>query len=117
MSVVQITANGLSQADIWKREVLEETGLEVNVNRLIGIYTSLNLLLEYPDENKWQLVVLHFDAELASGELKPSEETTELGFFSISEINDLDMNGLDRKRTLDGFVKSYNAFINDDFSM
>jgi len=108
---------GESFSEACKREVLEETGLEVNVNRLIGIYTSPNLLLEYPDGNKWQLVVLHFDAEFASGELNPGEETTELGFFSISEINDLDMNGLDRKRILDGFAKSHSAFINDDFSM
>ena len=106
---------GESFTEACKREVLEETGLEVNVKRLIGIFTSPNFLLEYADGNKWQLVVLHFDAELVSGELKPSEETTEFGFFSLSEINGLEMNGLDRKRVLDGFAKSHSAFINDDF--
>jgi ADP-ribose pyrophosphatase YjhB (NUDIX family) len=108
---------GESFSEACKREVIEETGLEVNINRLIGIYTSPNLLLEYSDGNKWQLVVFHFDAELVSGEFKPSEETTEFGFFSLSAINVLDMNGLDRKRVLDGFAGLQNAIINDDFDI
>ena len=107
--------SGESFSEACKREIKEETGLEINVNRLIGIYTSPNLLLEYPDGNKWQLVVLHFDAELVSGELKPSEETTEFGFFSLSEMNGLEMNGLDRQRVLDGFANFHNTLINDDF--
>ena len=110
-------ASGESFSEACKREVMEETGLEVNINRLIGIYTSPNLLLEYSDGNKWQLVVFHFDTELVSGELKLSEETTGFGFFSLSEINGLDMNGLDRKRVLDGFARLQNAIINDDFDI
>jgi ADP-ribose pyrophosphatase YjhB (NUDIX family) len=108
--------SGESFSEACKREVREETGLEVNVNRLIGIYTSPNLLLEYSDGNKWQLVVFHFDAEFVKGELRPSEETTEFGFFSLSEVNALDMNGLDRKRVLDGFAGLQTAIINDDFA-
>jgi len=106
---------GESFTEACKREVFEETGLEVNVKRLIGIFTSPNLLLEYADGNKWQLVVLHFEAEFVGGELMPSEETTEFGFFSLFEVNDLEMNGLDRKRVLGGFAKSQSAFIDDDF--
>jgi len=106
---------GESFSEACKREVIEETGLEVNIKRLIGIYTSPNLLLEYSDGNKWQLVVFHFDAELVSGELRLSEETTEFGYFSLSEINVLDMNGLDRKRVVDGFAGLQYAVINDDF--
>lgn len=106
---------GESFSEACKREVLEETGLNVHINRLIGIYTSPNLLLEYPDGNKWQLVVLHFEAECAGGELTLSEETTEIGFFSLAEISKLEMNGLDKKRILDGFAKMKVALINDDF--
>ena len=106
---------GESFSEACKREVLEETGLEVTINRLIGVYTSPNLLLEYPDGNKWKLVVLHFEAEFVKGELTSSEETTEFGFFSLPEISGLDINGLDRKRVLDGFAKMQAALINDDF--
>ena len=106
---------GESFSEACKREVQEETGLEVNVKRLIGIYTSPNLLLEYPDGNKWQLVVLHFEAELLSGKLKASDETADFGFYTLSEISNSDMNGLDRKRVLDGFARLQNAIITDDF--
>ena len=74
-------------------------------------------MLEYSDGNKWQLGVFHFDAELVSGELEPSEETTQFGFFSLSEKNVLGMNEVDRKRVLDGFAGLQNAVINNDFSI
>ena len=35
------------------REVYEETGLRVEVKRLISVYTNPHLLLEYPDGNRW----------------------------------------------------------------
>ena len=108
---------GESFSEACEREVLEETGLTVRVKSLIGIYTTPNLLLEYPDGNKWQLVILHFEAELVGGELIPSEETTDLGFFSPDEVNGLDVGNLDRKRIRDGFAKSSSSIIVDDFSL
>jgi len=108
---------GENFTEACKREVLEETGLQVNVKRLIGIFMSPNILLEYADGNKWQLVVLHFEAESVSGQLTPSEETTGCGFFSLPEIMELDMNNLDRKRALDGFAKSDRTSIHDDFTL
>lgn len=106
---------GENFSEACKREVWEETGLQVNIKRLIGIYTSPNLLLEYSDGNKWQLVVLHFEAEIVDGEFTPNEETTEFGFFSLDEVSGLEVNGLDRKRIVDGFARMQNVFINDDF--
>ena len=60
---------GESLSEACNREVVEETGLTVKIQRLIGVYTSPNILLEYPDGNKWQLVVLHFEAITIDGEL------------------------------------------------
>ena len=40
---------GESAAEACIREVFEETGLEVKVKRLVGIYTSPDILIEYPD--------------------------------------------------------------------
>lgn len=107
--------SGESFTEACKREVLEETGLEVNVKRLIGIFTSPHRLVVYSDGNKWQLVVLHFEAELLRGTLAPSAETDDFGFFSLSEISTLDMGELDRKRVAAGFSKSPQAVISDDF--
>lgn len=108
---------GESFSDACKREVWEETGLKVNINRLIGVYPSPNLLLEYPDGNKWQLVVLHFEAEVISGELAISDEATEVRFFSLDEIIGLDMNGLDKQRVFDGFAGKVEVPIHDDFTI
>lgn len=96
------------------REVWEETGLHAKATRLIGIYTTPHRRLEYLDGNRWQLVVLHFEAEIIGGELKPSVETTAFQFVTPAEAEQLPMNDLDRKRVKDGFARSSAAFIHDD---
>ena len=108
---------GENFSEACTREVLEETGLNVNVKRLIGVYTSPDILLEYPDGNKWQLVVLHFEAEVISGELTTSNESTDLGFFSLQDIVNLNMSHLDRQRVHDGFSNIGHATICDDFAI
>jgi len=107
---------GESFSEACKREVNEETGLSVRVKRLVGVYTSPNLLLEYPDGNKWQLVILHFEAEIVDGELQASDEATEFGYFGLNEISGLDMNELDRRRAIDGFQRITEPVICDDFA-
>jgi ADP-ribose pyrophosphatase YjhB (NUDIX family) len=108
---------GESLSEACQREVWEETGLEVKIIRLISVYTSADRLLEYPDGNKLQPVVMHFEAEIAGGELRISEETTEFGFFSLLELGKLDMHGMDRSRVLDGFAHKPEAIIHDDFDV
>ena len=72
------------------REVLEETGLHVTVNRLIGIYSDPDnySIMSYP----WDLVVhyvtLLFECEYQSGELKISEESTDIGYFPAESLPD-----------------------------
>ena len=99
------------------REVLEETGLRVQVTKLIGIYTTPHRLLEYADGNRWQLVVLHFEAEVQDGEIRTSDETSDLKFFSPSETTDLQMSDLDRRRVQDSFANRSTAFIHNDFTL
>lgn len=77
---------GESLSEACAREVAEETGLHVSICRLISIYTNPHLLLEYPDGNRWQLVVLHFEAEPVGGDLAPSNESIEVRYFAQPEI-------------------------------
>ena len=70
---------GESVAEACAREVREETGLHVRVGRLIAVYSTPHKLLEYPDGNRYQLVVLHFVAEPIGGVLGAGDETTEIG--------------------------------------
>ena len=82
---------GESTTEACAREVLEETGLTVNVGRLIGVYGSPHRITEYADGNKFQSVVMCFQAEATGGELAISEETTEFGYYNVTEMQKLDL--------------------------
>ena len=82
---------GESAAEACVRELLEETGLEVRVTKLIGIYTTPNLLMEYPDGNRIQPVAFSFEVEITGGELGLSDETTEFGWYTQAEIDKMDV--------------------------
>ncbi len=108
---------GESLTEACKREVLEEAGLSVEIQRLIGIYTSPNLLAEYPDGSKWQLVVCHFEAKAIGGEFTPNSEASDARHFSQSEAEALEMSQLDRRRVIDGFRRREHTIICDDFAL
>lgn len=99
------------------REVFEETGLHVQAKRLVSIYTNPHLLLEYADGNQWQLVVLHFEAEIMSGELSQSDESTELRFYTAEEMANLDMGLLDRFRVADAFENQESTIVRNEFDL
>ena len=81
---------GESAAECCAREVLEETGLEVRVTKLVGIYTTPDLLIEYPDGNKIQPVAFSFEVEITGGELGLSDETTGYGWYTVTEMENMD---------------------------
>jgi len=81
---------GESAAEACVREVLEETGLEARVSRLVGIYTSPDLLIEFPDGNRIQPVAFSFEAEITGGELGLSDETIAFGWYTVAEIEAMD---------------------------
>ena len=81
---------GESAAETCVREVLEETGLEVRVTKLVGIYTTPDLLIEFPDGNKIQPVAFSFEAEITGGELGLSNETIAFGWYTVAEIEAMD---------------------------
>ncbi len=89
---------GESAAEACAREVLEETGLVVRVGRLVGVYTSPHLIIEYADGNRIQPVALSFEAVPIGGELCLSDETTEFGYFSVDEMKSMDMMEHHRER-------------------
>jgi len=102
---------GESAAEACAREVLEETGLKVKVTRLIGIYTSPDWLIEYPDGNRVQLVALSFEAAPERKTLAPNSEVSEIGFFSPAEIQTLALMQNHAQRIQDAFAGQEEAFI------
>ncbi len=102
---------GESASEACIREVEEETGLQVEIKRLIGVYTTSHQLIVYRDGNKIQLVALCFEAEIVEGELRLSCETTEYGYFSYQEIQELDLLLNHVQRIKDAYSEEMTTFI------
>jgi ADP-ribose pyrophosphatase YjhB (NUDIX family) len=85
------------------REVLEETGLEVRIIRLLGVYSSPHRMVEYADGNRYQIVALNFEAEPIGGSLTLSAETTAYGYFTPDDIARLDVMETHVERLTDVF--------------
>lgn len=93
------------------REIDEETGLKARVIRLLGIYSDPNKLVEYPDGNKVQIVALSFEVEIVGGELGLSNETTDFGYFTLAEIEKMDILLNHAERIYDAFKDQLIPFI------
>lgn len=92
---------GENAEEACMRELWEETGLKVHVSRLVGVYTSPDFLIEYADGNRVQIIAMHFEAEVISGELGLSDETTEADYFTSTEIATMDVIETHRQRITD----------------
>ncbi|MFN8387556.1 MAG: NUDIX domain-containing protein [Anaerolineales bacterium] len=102
--------SGESAAEACIREMWEETGLHVRVKRFVGIYSDPNQLVIYPDGNKVFVVALSFEVEIVSGELGLSNETTDAGFFSVTEMETMTMLGNHKLRVEDALLNQAEAF-------
>ena len=102
---------GENASEACIREVEEETGLRVAIKRLIGVYTTPHELIVYQDGNKIQLVALCFEAGIVGGELRLSCETTEYGYFSDQEIQELDLLLNHTQRIKDAYSEEMMTFI------
>ena len=78
--------SGESASECCVREVLEETGLVVTVERLVGVYSTPNHITEYIDGNRKQGVDIIFETQIINGDVQISEETTDVGYFSKEEM-------------------------------
>jgi len=79
---------GESLVDAAVREVLEETGLAVEVTHLIGVYSApRGRIVTYPDNGDVvQLIDVVVGARVLSGSLMCSQESEEVRFFPPSQL-------------------------------
>ena len=72
------------------REVWEETGLRVSVKRLVGVYSdpANYTIMTYPDGGMVHFVTIVFECAWQSGELRISDESTDVGYFAPDAMPD-----------------------------
>jgi ADP-ribose pyrophosphatase YjhB (NUDIX family) len=82
---------GESVTETCQREVSEETGLDVRVRRLVGIYSNPDMLVVYPDGNRAHTIVLSFEVEVLTGEPTLSAETLGIDHFPVAKALEMDL--------------------------
>lgn len=84
------------------REAFEETGLNVKTLNLAGVYT-------YDDDPRGNGIVFLYDAEILGGKMQVTAETSQIGFFSVSEIAQLEFTGKSGKRQINDWLMRKNS--------
>ena len=96
---------GESIEDTVIREVKEETGIDVEVTGLVGLYTNPAHVMAYDDGEVRQQFSLCFRAHPIGGELSTSEETKEVAFWPPQRLVDLDIHPSMRLRIEHGLAR------------
>jgi 8-oxo-dGTP pyrophosphatase MutT (NUDIX family) len=99
---------GESVAETVTREVREETGIDVAVDGIVGLYTDPRHVMAYDDGEVRQQFSICFRAHPIGGELRTSSESKEVRWVSPTDLSSLDIHpsmrlrithGLDTTRT------------------
>lgn len=80
--------------DAMVREIYEELGIRIHKNdlRKLAVYGEPGRITAYQDGSIWRMVIVAFALELPEGsELRISEESRELRFFTPEELKQIDI--------------------------
>ena len=84
--------------DAAVREAKEETGLNINLRAILGVYSEPNR------DPRGHNVVTVFIADVASGELKAGDDAADAKFYSLAELDPSKLS-FDHARMLNDFLK------------
>ena len=102
---------GETISEACRREVLEETGLIVELIRIVGVYTSPDVLIEYDDGNRFQGVTVCFEASATGGKMLLSDETDVVGFYTFDQMESMPVWGNNSERVYDAITGREFAFV------
>ncbi|TWP51262.1 NUDIX domain-containing protein [Lentzea tibetensis] len=91
----------LAQAAV--REVQEETGVDVEVTELVGLYSNPAHVIAYDDGEVRQEFSICFRARLLGGKLRTSSESKEVHWVSRDQLNELNIHPSIRLRLEHGY--------------
>ena len=97
----------VSQAVI--REVHEETGIDVQITDLVGIYSDPKHIIAYDDGEVRQQFSLCFRARPIGGTLRGSSESTEANWVPAHELDALNLHPAQQLRVHHGLDRSASA--------
>ena len=83
------------------REVKEETGFDVRIERIVGIYSDPGHVFAYDDGEVRQEFSICLACAITGGSLRVSSESTAVEFFTFEEAAALQMHESVRKRIRD----------------
>ena len=89
---------GETLEDCVVRETKEETGLDIEITGLLGIYTDPDHVIEYSDGEVRQEFAIVYYGRVIGGEIQVSPESTEVRFISLDELESLPMHPTVRLR-------------------
>ncbi|WP_045877264.1 NUDIX domain-containing protein [Pseudofrankia sp. DC12] len=82
---------GESVSQATAREVKEETGFDVEVTGVVGIYSNPHHVAAYDDGEVRQQFSICFTTRLLGGAATPSSESSEVNFVAVDDIPALNM--------------------------
>jgi ADP-ribose pyrophosphatase YjhB (NUDIX family) len=99
---------GEYMADAVVREVKEETGIDVEVTGIVGIYTNPNHVMAYDDGEVRQQCSICFTTRMLGGRLATSSETKEVLFVAPGDLDSLNIHPSMRLR-IDHYLEHRSA--------
>jgi ADP-ribose pyrophosphatase YjhB (NUDIX family) len=98
-------------ADTVVRETKEESGIDVEVTGLVGVYTNPHHVVEYSDGEVRQQFSLCFCARPTGGTPAASDESTEVRWVHRAELDSLPIHPSMRLRIDHGFEHRREPYI------
>jgi ADP-ribose pyrophosphatase YjhB (NUDIX family) len=98
-------------AETAVRETREESGIDVEIIGIIGVYSNPHHVMAYPDGEVRQQFSICLRARYLSGHPTPSNESSEVRWVAREAIGDLDIHPSMRLRIDHGYAAGASPYI------